>query len=473
MSHPRPSPAVEGVKPYSVTPPPGVIDLKLDGNEGVAPPGGLLAELSALGPDVLRRYPDARPLEHLLARRLGVRPEQVLVTAGADEALDRACRAFLTPGRELIAPSPSFEMIPRYVRLAGGELIAVPWPRGDYPVGEVLSRITPRTAVIAVVTPNNPTGAVASAEHLRTLSDAAPKALLLVDLAYTEFADEDLTATALALPNAVAVRTLSKAYGLAGLRVGYVAGPEAVIGWMRAAGGPYSVSRPSLALAAMRLEAGDADVRAFVSRVREERARLHSQLAELGAEPIASQANFVLARFRDAAWVRDALGSLGIAVRCFPAQPGLENCLRITCPGDAAACERLLSALQHVLQCKAVCVDLDRVPVRPDAAHALAKRCRLAGCSSDPEVRERLGGVAEAFEAIAVAGPGGLRTALADAARGPTWLVSADADTLRLARSVGAVPVGLTTADATPEELHEAGAARVLTDLMQLEELLP
>ncbi|MGD8452766.1 MAG: histidinol-phosphate transaminase [Phycisphaerae bacterium] len=340
---------VAGVAPYRAPQPQPHVDLRLDSNEGIMPDAGLLGLLRDAGAAVLREYPAASELEKLLAQRLGVEPAQVLVTAGADEALDRVCRAYLAPGRELVLPVPAFEMLERYARLAGAGVVTAPWLAGAYPRAAVLAAVTPRTSAIAVVSPNNPTGAVASAADLEALSSAAPRALLIVDAAYTEFADEDLTPVALGLPNAVVVRSLSKAWGLAGLRVGYAAGSQRLIDALRAAGSPYSVSGPSLALAAAWLERGPARVHHFVTRVQAERLALSRLLRELDAEPLPSQANFVLARFRYARGVYDGLAGLGIAVRMFPGRPELDGQLRITCPGDVASFDRLTAALRTVL----------------------------------------------------------------------------------------------------------------------------
>ena len=341
----EPNPSLKGVSAYRS---PGAAikaDLRLDGNEGA-------------GPEDVRRYPDPRPLEESLAQKLGVDPRRVLVTAGGDEALDRICRAYLAPGRELIQPAPTFEMIARYARLAGAEVVSVPWPQGNYPTDEVISRINPRTRVVCVVSPNNPTGAVARPDDLERLCAAAPQAILLVDLAYTEFADDDLTGTALSLPNAVVVRSFSKAWGMAGLRVGYAAGPGEIIDCLRAAGGPYAVSRPSLALVAERLPGG---VERFVDAIKKEREELRGLLQSLGAEPLPSQANFVLCRFKNANWVHAGLAALGILVRHFPGRPELEGCLRITCPGDPEAFARLDQALRVTLSPQGLLFDMDGV----------------------------------------------------------------------------------------------------------------
>ena len=358
---PKPAPALEGAGAYTVERARAPIDLRLDGNEGMLPSIELL---DALGPECLelmRSYPDASRLERRLAERHAVDAARVVVTAGADEALDRVCRSLLTDAREILLPSPTFVMIPRYAKLARGRIVAVPWAGGPYPLDEVLARAGEHTAIIAVVTPNNPTGATACAQDLRRLSAAAPGALILLDHAYAEFCDQDLTQVALELPNALVLRTFSKALGLAGLRVGYALGPTQVIAWMRAAGGPYSVSSLSLALTERALDSDPGPRLDFIARIRREREELRDELEALGARAVPSQANFVCARFRDEVWVQEALGGLGIGVRRFPGAPELEGCLRITCPGNERDFERLLHALRSALRPEGLLFDMDGV----------------------------------------------------------------------------------------------------------------
>ncbi len=345
----RPAAGVAGLTAYTTPASPGAIDLRLDGNEGVAPPAELLREMADLSPEILRRYPAARELEAQLGAYYGLPREQVIVTAGADDALDRACRATLGPKRELILPIPTFEMLERYPRLVGASVVSVPWPGGAYPTAAVRQAISERTGAIAVVTPNNPTGAVATVADLQALSAAAPQALLIVDLAYGEYAEEDLTAAVLALPNAIAVRTFSKAWGLAGLRVGYALGPAAIIALLRAVGGPYPTSGLSLLLAGRRLATGVAAMRANVAQVRRQRVELCEFLRARGVDVLPSQGNFVFARFKDASRVWNGLAATGILVRSFPGRPGLADALRITCPGEPAAMTRLMQALRELL----------------------------------------------------------------------------------------------------------------------------
>jgi len=337
------------IAPYAPQILAGPMSLKLDANEGPAPPPSLLEAVRDVGAELLRRYPSARRLEAVLAERLEVGAESVVVTAGVDDGLERAARVALCAGREAILAVPTFEMLERYVRSSGADVAAITWLEGGLPVDAMIRAATPRTSFVAVVSPNNPTGLAATAADLARLSEAAPVALLAVDLAYAEFADEDLTRAVLALPNAVVFRTFSKALGLAGLRVGYAAGPRALVDLLRAAGHPYAVSSVSLAIAEARVRGGLDDVARYVERVRGERARLEDLLRRLGASASRSQGNFAFARFADARRVHGELGRRGVSVRSFSGTPLISDCLRITVPGDAAEFERLTTALEEIL----------------------------------------------------------------------------------------------------------------------------
>lgn len=361
-------------------PPPGATQLRLDGNEGRSPALDLMVDaLRAAGPEVLRRYPDATALEAALAQRGGVDPARVLVTAGADEAIDRCCRAFLSAGATMLVPAPSFEMLGRYAALAGGELVQVPWAPGPFPIAAMLEHLDERTALVVIVSPNNPTGEVATIDDVRRLACAAPDALILLDHAYVEYADEDLTASALTLPNVVVTRTFSKARGLAGCRVGFVLGSAEVIATLRAAGGPYSVAGPSVVFATMQLQRGDATMAAHVAQVRGERAALSALLAARGLAPRRSQANFVYADFgQRAAFVHAALAAQGILVRDFPDRPAAATGLRITLPGDSTAFEWLSAALALALAPEALLLDLDGVLADVEASY---RACVLATAS--------------------------------------------------------------------------------------------
>jgi len=361
--------------------------LKLDTNEGPLPPTALLEALVALGPETLRRYPDTSALEATLAGRVGVAPHRVIVTAGADDAIDRACRAYLTRGRTMILPEPTFEMFDQFAGLAGGSLKRVPWRDGSFPLAGFLASLDDATAIITVVSPNNPTGAVASATDVRRLAQAAPRAVVLLDHAYVEYADEDLTARVIDLPNVVVLRTLSKAWGLAGCRIGYAIGSPEVVAALRRAGAPYPVAGPSIALALRRLADGDAALQAPVACVREERSKLRARLAACGIDAPPSQANFILAECGvRASFLRTALAALGVVVRDFPGRPGLTTALRITLPGEPLAFERLVAALETVLKPEALLFDLDGVlaDVQHSQRAAIAATAQSFGVAVTP-----------------------------------------------------------------------------------------
>jgi len=292
-----------------------------------------------------------------------------------------------------------------------------------------------------MVTPNNPTGTVAKLADLAALSAAAPNAIVLLDHAYVEFADEDFTKRALAMPNVVIARTLSKAWGLAGLRVGYAIGPAPVIGWMRASGGPYAVSRPSIALAAARIEADRGSERRFVAQVRADRTLIHATLDELGVPHTASEANFAFVTDPRALWIRDALAGLGIAIRAYPGHPELGQSLRITCPGNAEQAARLEQGI--------------RAAIRPETI--------VVAFAPSDDWRD-----ASPIPAVRFPTPGDHITTT-----GPAWLVSDDPSKLSAARAAGMVPIGYDPEGNKAKELTASGAARVLSRASDLKEILP
>jgi histidinol-phosphate aminotransferase len=350
---PSPSPASRAlnIRPYARHDRPH-ITIRLDANEGPPPPPPLTEIIRQVASDsaLTHTYPDLRPLEADLARRLGVPSANVVVTAGADDALGRIAQSFLDPRRTAILTRPTFEMIERYAAQAGAPVSAVPWLDGPFPLADLLAAArTADRAALYVVSPNNPTGAAAPADALRALASAHPDLLLVVDQAYAEFGGEDLTSAALALPNAIVTRTFSKAWGLAGLRVGYAVGPAELLAPLRAMGQPYAVSALSAEVARRWLAAGEPFMRGFADRVRGERDRLAALLRELGATPIPSQANLVLARFENAAAVAARLAQRGIAVREYPGHPILSTYLRIGLPGDEATFTTLTAALRAAM----------------------------------------------------------------------------------------------------------------------------
>ena len=361
----------------AAVPPVEIIDLSM--NEGEPPPRICLAVLDRIGPAILRKYADPAPLEAAYAGYLGAAPANVLATTGGDDAIDRVMRAFLAPGREMVFPTPTFEMVPRCARMARGALVPVEYEWGTLPHDEILASVNERTGLVAVLTPDNPTGRAFTTESLVRLAAALPSAVtLMVDLAYAEFADEDPTRALLEVPNAVMIRTLSKAWGLAGLRVGFAVGPEARIDVLRGFGGPYALTGPSIAIALDRLRDGIDHMRGFVDFVRSRRERLAETIRAVGGVPEPSQTNFVLASFRDARWILRGMAAQGVLVRHFAHLPGH---VRITVPRDDVEFRRVARALACLDRPEAVLFDMDGVlaDVGRSYREAIARTCASFG----------------------------------------------------------------------------------------------
>jgi HAD superfamily hydrolase (TIGR01548 family) len=355
----QPVPALEQLSRYSVGRPPFATDLVLDFNESTEP---LPVTGDAERPADAHLYPWTDSLERLLADRLGISPDRVIVTCGADDALERAVRSVCCPGRRAVLMRPTYGMPRRYAILSGAEIDTVEWWTGRFPVDEVCDAAE-GASLLSLVSPNNPTGAVIARDEFAEVVRRLPGTMVLHDQAYREFADPefDLTESALEHPNVVLVRTFSKAWGGAGLRAGCAIGDPRVIDWMRRVGQPFPVSRPSLAILERAVASGAAPARERIDRVRGERDRLTELLASLGADPLPSQGGFVAARFRDPSWVRTAMAALGVAIRGFPGRSELDDWLRITMPGNRASFDRLAGSFHTVLRPAALLFDLDGV----------------------------------------------------------------------------------------------------------------
>ncbi len=352
----EPNAVIAELTPYVINRPGVDPDLVLDFNESLAPPPALDGLVPAVN-----RYPDKQALESAIAARLRVGPESVLVTCGADDALERTIRVVTGPDRKAVLTTPSYGMIRRFVRTNGAEVDEVEWWSGDFPVDEVCRRAADSAGLVAVVSPSNPTGAVVSKKAFSDLVQRLPKVLILLDQAYIDFTEPefDLTDIALASPNVVIVRTFSKAWAGAGLRVGCAIGDPRVIDWLRRVGQPFPVSVLSIDAALTAVEDGPDLQR--IALIREQREQLTELLSEIAAEVLPSQASFVFARFSDADRVWNRLGGLGISVRQFPGRPGVGGWLRITLPGETESWRRLERGLRTVVRPDAVLFDLDGV----------------------------------------------------------------------------------------------------------------
>jgi histidinol-phosphate aminotransferase len=327
--------------------------LRLDFNENTETPSPRVAEvLQQFGSEELTKYPERAPVEALVAKYLRLSAPQVLLTNGVDEAVHLLCESYLEPLDEVIIVVPTFSMYEIYAQGTGAKIITVQADPDDgfrFPIDQVLSRIGPQTRLVAVASPNNPTGILARSQDLLKIADAAPQAAVLVDEAYYEFCGETVLGAANRFPNLFVARTFSKAYGLAGLRIGVLAGNASQMQMVRKVSSPYNVNAVALAC----LPAAIADrgfVESYVHQAVQGRGRLMIQLACHGIPYWISQANFVLANIGPlhADFVAQ-MRKRGILVRDRSSDPGCAGCVRITV-GAAEHTDQLLQALPKVLR---------------------------------------------------------------------------------------------------------------------------
>jgi len=299
------------------------------------------------------RYPEPQPaaLVEALAALYGVRREQLLVGRGSDEAIDLLVRAFCRAGRDAIAiQPPTFGMYSVCARIQDAGIVEVPLA-ADFTVDAdaLLTALTPAVKLVFVCTPNNPTGQpVPRATIERLARELAGRALLVVDEAYVEFADGGSVAGLIdTYDNLAVLRTLSKAWALAGARIGTLLAHAEVIALLRKIIPPYPLPLPCLTAALEGLSAqGQAEAAEHIRIVRAERARMTPALAALPGvrEVLPSQANFLAVRFDDAGAAYQRLFAAGIVVRDVRRYPNLGDALRITI-GTPAENARVLDVL--------------------------------------------------------------------------------------------------------------------------------
>ena len=288
------------------------VDLSDNTNLWGMPP----AARDALADSVSPRYPSlyATELKVALADYTGVSPTMITTGCGSDDVLDSAMRALAEPGDRVAYSTPTFPMIPIFARMNG--LNAVVAATDD------LVRTDAR--LIYVCSPNNPTGTLIPRDAIeRLLRTAGPDQVIIVDEAYAEFAGASVVDLARDYPRLLITRTMSKAFGLAGLRVGYAIGDPARVAEVEKSRGPYKVSAPAERAAVAALASDLGWVRERIDLVLENRTRLAGELRKRGLDPLASAANFLFVPVEGASTVAARMREIGVAVRAFDDPDGL------------------------------------------------------------------------------------------------------------------------------------------------------
>ncbi len=324
--------------------------LKLSSNENPFGPSEAAQAAVREAAGDLHRYPpsDHASLRAAIGRVHGIDPDRIICGAGSDEVIHGLCQAYAAPGDEVIHTKHGFAMYKISARAAGADPVDVPEQERVVDVDAILAACGPKTRLVFLTNPGNPTGTLLRDDALERLADGLPpQALLVLDGAYAEFADGYDGGAALigGRENVVMTRTFSKLYGLGGLRIGWGYGPRAVIDVLNRIRGPFNLSGAQLAAAEAAL--GDRD---YVEFCLSENARLRTWLTKaLRAAGVAcddSHANFVLARFgnpAEADAAEEQLRADGILVRKV-ASYGLPEGLRITV-GDEDGCRRVAGVI--------------------------------------------------------------------------------------------------------------------------------
>ena len=322
--------------------------VKLAANENPLGPSPRAVEAMRARAGQVNRYPDGAcfELRAALADRLDLPGEQLVFGNGSSEILELLAKAFLGPENEIVYAWPSFAMYPILAKGMGARAVQVPLtPDHVHDLGAMLAAVTDATRIVIVCNPNNPTGTSVGAEALDRFADAlAPDVVLVIDEAYGEYARRSDFPDALAIvrrrPNTVALRTFSKIYGLAGLRIGYGVMDRELASVLERARQPFNVNLMAEAAALAALDDTE-----HVERSRDTNARglamLEREFAAMGIRTWPSDANFFLAE--TGAGVFEALLPFGVIVRPLPGF-GVTDCVRITV-GTPAENEKLVKAL--------------------------------------------------------------------------------------------------------------------------------
>ncbi len=325
--------------------------LRLDFNENtLAPSPRVQAMLQRISADSLTRYPERQHVEAIAARHFGLSPEAVLLTNGVDEAIHLVCETYLEPQDEVIVVTPTFSMYALYAEMTGATIRSVQADSTlQFPYRQVQQAIHSGTRLIMIASPNNPTGAVVESELLLELAASAPQAALLVDEAYYHFHGDSVLKETSTVTNLLVARTFSKAYGLAGLRIGLLAGHSEAMRFVRKVSSPYNVNSIALECLPEAL-ADEAYITWYAEQVFKSRVLSEETLKKLKIFYWPSHANFILMKIgnQHKALV-DAMRRRGVLVRDRSADPGCDGCVRITL-GTLEQTQQGLEALEDSLK---------------------------------------------------------------------------------------------------------------------------
>jgi len=355
--------ALEKIKPYSPGKPIWEVQrefglrtvVKLASNENPLGPSPRALEAIREALPELHRYPDAQAIDlrSKIANKLQVLPEQIIVTNGGDELIKLISETFLEPGDEVVVPEPTFGEYEFGGNLMGAAVISVPLKENyEYEVEALLRAVTERTKILYLCSPNNPTGTILSRSQLQQILDFLPKhTLVVLDTAYSDYVSSSEYTDGVEFVKAgyplIMLKTFSKVYGLAGIRVGYGVASQEIVNSILKVKEPFNVNALAQIAAAAAIEDDDHVTRS-AQLVKQERQRLYGVFQELGLRYIESSSNFILLELgTDASKLYQEFMAKGVIVR-YGGTWGLPKHVRVTI-GTPEENDMFMKTLREIL----------------------------------------------------------------------------------------------------------------------------
>ena len=322
--------------------------LLLDFNESLIPPPPPVREaiIRFLDENRMQTYPDYGDFEPRLARYLGVNPDEVLITNGSDQGIEVVFRAFLEKEDPVLFPEPTFSMYRQIAQTLDARVVTVAYgPAMEFPAQQLEAAITPATRLLMLASPNNPTGKAVPAPWLEGLLERHPRLAVVVDEAYHEFCGETFIPLLRRHANLAVIRTFSKAFALAGLRLGVVVGRAEFMAELKKIRGPYDMNMLAVVAARAQLDHPQA-MTAYIREVMDvAKPKVEAFLTRHGVRFYPSDANFLLISLENAGEAAAWLQSQNILVRPQKSAPGT---FRLTI-GPLVAMERFMEAFARFL----------------------------------------------------------------------------------------------------------------------------
>ncbi len=339
--------------------------LRLDFNENLLGPSPKVIEaIRSLEKDEIATYPSYEEAYQVLAKFVELKPEELLLTSGIDDALRLVFEVLVMQGDCVLYMVPTFSMYRFYAQLKGARICEVELGK-DFQIQsyDLVRKVTAeKPKLLIIADPNNPTGTSISNPRrlLEEINLKSPETLIVIDEAYGEFGPNSYAKLVGQISNLIVLKTFSKAFGLAGLRIGFLAGDPEIVSLLKLASPPYNVN--SVAIAAMKAVIKDfRDVEKYVQEVREMRCFIREYLNKIGFKAYHSEANFVLVNFGTVnKWVVNRLKESGILIRDRSIDPCLDGFSRITI-GSKEAMEHFKETLNHILEEPILLFDMDGV----------------------------------------------------------------------------------------------------------------